>query len=85
MEMGVVRDSAHARHSSPFTLTDFYRPVPCRAVPCRAVPCWAELCGTVAITEPGSDQFGSIVGRSHVNFHRTELHQSVLGTVLAPV
>ena len=30
--MAVVRDSAHARHSFPFTLTDFYRPVPCRTV-----------------------------------------------------
>ena len=58
MEMGVVRDCAHARH------TDRFLP------PC-AVPCRAEPCGTVAITEPGSDQFGSIVGRSHVNFHRT--------------
>ena len=75
MEMGKVRDSAHAWHSSPFTLTDFYRPVLCHAEPC----------GTVAITEPVSDQFGSIVGRSHVNFHRTELHRSVLGTVLTPV
>ena len=55
MEMGVVRDSVHARHSSPFIHSQIF-----------TAPCHAEPCGTVAITEPGSNQFGLIVGHSYV-------------------
>ena len=69
----MVRDSGYVRHNSLFTLNRF---LTSHDVPCRAVP----NNGTVAITEPGSNQFGLIVGHSHVNFYQTELHQSVMGT-----